>query len=200
MVPRMTRIPTACSFFALFAAVACSSGGDTGGGFGPGEPRGPGDFADFAEAEGIARGFEDALSTAAPTARADFPASGTAGYDGVMGFARQQDDDPSVIGRLALDVDFATRAFSGRATDFVTDQGAFLPGEVTLSNGTIDPAATEPLRVRVAGTIGGDGGSLVFDTPATGSVLGPQGELLQGAFGFDDGSDDWEGFFAARAE
>lgn len=178
-------------------------GGDGGGGadgFGEGGAPGLDSFASFAEATEAAAALDAAITAADPTAPEGFAGLGSVRYAGVLGFERAGADAPSVIGQLAVDVDFPSGGLTGRADEFITDTGSYVAGAVDLTDGVLTPADGS-FAVAASGTVGDpDAATLVFATTAQGQFLGAGAELLEGSFAFDDGSSDWTGVFGAQAE
>ena len=196
---RITALVTVCT-----ALAGCLNGGGAGGGGGGGGGGGSQTVAQF-DTE-LAR-----IQTLAPTS--DMPAAGTASYDGAMKTDLRKGTNVigTLLGDLALTVDFARAgnpgSVTGQATNFrgtvngkdVTYAGTLttadaaaksLPSTVTIDERTIVAPIVGPITTRTGGimvnltgdlTVDGVDGAVVL-TPG-GAFFGPGGQAIQGPVG-----------------
>ncbi len=179
----------------ILALAACGGGEDGGSGFGSVAQR-PGDFGSFAEAQSLLFQFEPGALI--PTRTPDAGFTGTATYEGALGFERASAAAPELIGRLTMTADLGVGTLSGSADNFVGADGSYVPGTVTLSGGSIN-SADATFQIQAQGNVG-TGPSLVFNTSASGEFRGDTADQLTGEFSFDDGSQNWSGVFGAQRQ
>lgn len=127
----------------------------------------------------------------------DVPTSGSASYEGTVGFAAGVDssEERSLFGSISIAVEFGDDAVSGRIFDIVSDGNVFteegagpVQGQLVLSNGEIvrdsgiDPLFDNYLNADLTGTLvePGNIGTRTYDLTLTGALFGPNQEMISG--------------------
>lgn len=117
------------------------------------------------------------ISNRAPTDPRSLPTSGSASYDGVLGFNTRLDGSrQSVLGDLDLTSDFRNNEVFGTAGDFHTEADRTVGGLLTIDNGVIRRGPN------AQNTIGGAGVRGVLTSPG-GDTLTYQGTMNGNFYG-----------------
>ncbi len=120
---------------------ACGSGGDVS--------REPGSYEDF---ERAAVDLLDELSAYEISAGENLPHSGTASYDGLISLGTQW---RTLVGDLALEVDFRSNEVGGVAENFVSDNDVKHSGILRVTGGSINRDANLDPYQQITAILGG---------------------------------------------
>ncbi len=176
----------------------CSDSGSDGGGQRP-------SYDDLtSEAEALGERAEDMYLTDP----SDLPTSGSASYEGVIGFATLGDSGApeDFAGELSLNVDFDDSELSGQASNFVTAGEEQLEGSLSITNGELDrdtdPEIEPTYTFDMNGTLSdASDDDFQVDAEGAGAFLGDSGEatfgVVAGGISSEDGTSYIEGVFLA---
>ncbi len=138
----------------------------------------------------------------------DLPATGTASYEGTMGFV--PDSETALLGNMTLAVTFSTNTISGSADEFVDNAGNGYAGTLRMTDGILyrltDLSTQYSYEAEIDGTLRGtQGDDYSVDAQVIGDFYGDDYEyaagLVMGTLETPDGTVTMSGdnsFFATE--
>ncbi|MBV1868845.1 MAG: hypothetical protein KUG69_13215 [Marinosulfonomonas sp.] len=110
----------------------------------------------YAGYEIASAGLHSTWDIVAATDPSTLPISGTAEFAGVIRLdVENSTGEISIDGALALQADFGTSSISGAASQFVDENEGVYSGDLSLTNGVIDPAADLSTEYTFTGNLDG---------------------------------------------
>ena len=122
--------------------------------------------------EGLA--LEERYEDSSLTSVADMPTSGSATYDGVVGYSTSTSDpdaiiaNPETVSSLTLTADFGSSDISGRAYDFQNADGSDVSGDLEITGGSI---SGNEFGANIDGTLNQAGTTISYDGELAGGFV-----------------------------
>lgn len=170
------------AFAACFALSACGggSGSTSGGGTSGGGTSTTGQAVDAQKVDTTYTDLQDRITSGALTATSPTGQASMAGYMGISG-VDPTDTTTTVLGKLAMDVDFDAGTVAGKASDFGVYKGTNLQTKVDTVTGSLGVAGTvtgSDLAANATGTMADSSKSPTdFNLNMTGKFYDDKGTL-----------------------